>query len=48
MTDDPKLQPTADFRPEGAEVQQDARRAGLAGEANAVGADPFPTFSRTR
>jgi branched-chain amino acid transport system permease protein len=34
MADDPKLQPTAEFRPEGAEVQQDARRAGLAGEAS--------------
>ena len=29
MADDPALQPTADFRPEGAEVQAEARQAGL-------------------
>jgi branched-chain amino acid transport system permease protein len=32
MTEDPRLQPAADFRPEGAEVQAGDRRAGLRGE----------------
>lgn len=32
MAEDPKLQPTVEFRPEGAERQDEDRREGLAGE----------------
>ena len=37
MADHPGLQPTADFRPDGAEVQQEDRKAGLRGEPPRTG-----------